>query len=171
MLGWAGRKWGCQNFIVVWDNNSGGDCCFTCSPDSPATKIFKEKYYEKGNFLESSMGHNPSYASIWNTNSFLKTRLTRRVGNENSIKIGRDKWLWSPISYAVQSLKRILDRDDEVKELIDEDSNWWKVSLIEEIFNDEEATSICGMTIVYRPSQQATRSNDVDWYKEWRFFS
>jgi hypothetical protein len=69
--------------------------------------------------------HNPFYAwrTIWNANNLLKVGLVWRVGNMNSIKILGDKWLHSPVSYVVQSLVGILDRDAEVSELIDEDSN------------------------------------------------
>jgi hypothetical protein len=42
---------------------------------------------------------------------------------------------------------RILAQDASVKELIDEDTNWWKVPLIKKILNKEEVESICSMAI------------------------
>lgn len=44
------------------------------------------------------------------------------MGNEDSIKIWKDKWILTPTSYTVQSLIKILGRDAWVKELIDEDT-------------------------------------------------
>jgi hypothetical protein len=95
------------------------------------------------------MGYNPSYARrrIWNAKNLLKEGLMCRVGNESSIKFCKDKWLQSPNSFSFQLSVRILDREANVKELIHKDINWWKVHLIEEIFNEEEATNICGMAI------------------------
>lgn len=46
----------------------------------------------------------------------------------------------SPTSYAVQSAIRILSKDTRVKELIDEYTKWWNITLIKEIFNADEVT-------------------------------
>jgi hypothetical protein len=37
-------------------------------PESLVAKVFKQKYYPNGNFMDSQLGRNPSYAwrSIWN---------------------------------------------------------------------------------------------------------
>lgn len=48
---------------------------------------------------------------------------------------------------------RILDREAKVKELINEDSNRWKIPLIEEVFNKGEAASISGMAICPKRQQ------------------
>jgi hypothetical protein len=54
---------------------------------------------------------------------------------------------WDENVITLKSLVRILDRETIVKKLIDEDTNQWKVSLMEEIFNKEDVASICGLAI------------------------
>jgi hypothetical protein len=43
-----------------------------------------------------------------------------------------------------------LDKATRVSELIDHDSNWWNVALVESIFLADEAGKICGMAICPR---------------------
>lgn len=81
----------------------------------------------------------------WNGQVLSKVGLIWRVEDGASIKIWGDKWLLTPTSYAVQSPVRVLDREARVKKLIDEEINCWKVSLIKEIFNEEEVSSICSL--------------------------
>ncbi|KAG4954911.1 hypothetical protein JHK87_040505 [Glycine soja] len=42
-------------------------CGFLSNPDAMVSKLFKAKYFSSGDFLDSSLGHNPSYSwrSIW----------------------------------------------------------------------------------------------------------
>lgn len=70
--------------------------------------------------------------------------MASELGTGNLLKlIWENRWLQSPISYAVQSSVRILDREAKVKELIDGNSiRPCKVHLIEEIFMEEEANSM-----------------------------
>lgn len=71
------------------------------------------------------------------------------MGNGESIRIWRDKWITTPTSYEIQSPIRILDSEAKVSKLIDTDSKWWNIALIQEIFNPEEAKKICSMTLVW----------------------
>jgi hypothetical protein len=48
---------------------------------------------------------------------------------------------------SVQSPIRRLDRDTRVKDLIGEDTRWWNVPLVKEIFMEDEAERICSMSI------------------------
>jgi hypothetical protein len=73
-----------------------------------------------------------------------------RIGDGRSISIWEDKWLLSNTTHVVQSPVRILPKHAHVCELIDSDTNWWNIPLIEEIFNVEEASLICGMPICPR---------------------
>lgn len=48
----------------------------------------------------------------------------------------------------MQSPVRFLDRDARVvKELLDEDTNWWKASQIKEIFNEDEVEKSYSLAI------------------------
>lgn len=68
------------------------------------------------------------------------------------IKIWQDKWLPTSTTYMVQTPKRILAENARVKKLIDENTRWWNVSLIHEVFNAEEAISICQIPLSHHNS-------------------
>jgi ribonuclease HI len=53
----------------------------------------------------------------------------------------------TPITYTVQSPRKILGADATVRELIDHDTNWWNKTLIEEIFTHEEALVISKLPV------------------------
>jgi hypothetical protein len=61
--------------------------------ESLMEKVFKEKYYPNGSFLESNMGRQPSYAwrNICNAKPLLKAGLGWRVGDGTSINIWTDR--------------------------------------------------------------------------------
>jgi hypothetical protein len=89
--------------------------------DSLVAKIFKEKYYPHGSFLESSLGRQPSYAwrSIYNAKSLLQAGLVWRVGDGKSINIWTNHWLPIPGSHKVQSPMNAQLADAKVSVLLD----------------------------------------------------
>lgn len=103
------------------------------------------------------MGARPSFAwrSIFKSRELLQEGLVWRVGNGESIKIWEDKWLPSPISYIVQSPIRILPPEACVSALIDPITKWWDYSLIQKVFNPEDASRISSLTL--SPSGQPDR--------------
>jgi ribonuclease HI len=60
-----------------------------------------------------------------------------------------------PSSFAIQSPIRILDREATVNDLIDEETRWWNIPLIQEVFLKDEASIICNMPIC--PGRQRDR--------------
>jgi hypothetical protein len=121
-------------------------------PDSLVAKVLKEKYFPHGSFLDTPLSKRPSYVwrSIWNAKFLVKEGLVWRVGDGRNIKIWGDKWLPSLSTHAVQTPVRILDFEAKVCDLIDSDTNWWNISLIKEIFREEEMELICGVAICPR---------------------
>jgi hypothetical protein len=57
-----------------------------------------------------------------------------RVGTGSRIRVWKDAWLPSPISYKIISLVSILDEDALVESLIHQDSMTWNVPLLEQTF-------------------------------------
>ncbi|XP_060969523.1 uncharacterized protein LOC133036797 [Cannabis sativa] len=57
--------------------------------------LFKAKYFPRSTFLESSLGHSPSY--VWQSlhwgKSLLKVGLCKRIGNGDTTKILEDYWI------------------------------------------------------------------------------
>lgn len=66
-----------------------------------------------------------------------------------SVKIWRDKWLSSLISFHVQSPISLLSSDIGVQELISTDSFTQNCGLISQIFNTEEAETIFKITLSF----------------------
>jgi ribonuclease HI len=124
-------------------------------PDSLVARIFKEKYYPNGSFLDSNLGRRPSYAwrSIYNAKHLLTKGLVWRVGDGTSIKIWNDRWLPTLGSHKVQSPVQVLSADARVCDLLDTDTNWWKTDLVSRIFGVAEAEAICSIPVCPRTRQ------------------
>jgi hypothetical protein len=118
-------------------------------PDTLMATVLRQKYYPTETFLNSQLGRNPSYAwrSIWNSKTLLNEGLIWRVGNGKSIRIWGDRWLPVPSTYTIQTPPHILEHDSQVSSLIDNDTNWWDIQLIRDVFNEEDAALICNIPI------------------------
>jgi hypothetical protein len=127
------------------------------NPQSLVARILKEKYFSGCSFLDSVLGKRPSYAwrIIWNAKKLLSKGLIWGVGDVMSIKLWKDCWIPLPSTFKVQSPERILNSDATVSVLIDKDLRWWNVSLIHEIFLQDEAALICSIPIC--PGSQRDR--------------
>jgi hypothetical protein len=100
-------------------------------------KIMKAKYYRGGNFLDSHLGNCPSFAwkNIHSSVDLIREGLIWQVGNGAKVHIWKDKWLPKKSTFMVQSPSRLLDPKARVCDLIDEDTKWWKTTLLENIFS------------------------------------
>jgi hypothetical protein len=85
----------------------------------------------------------------------LKNRLVLRVGDGRNIRIWGDKWISIPISFSIQSPRRILTVDAKVMELIDQDTKWWNSPLIKENFQEEETRIICQIPLSPMPTKDS----------------
>lgn len=119
------------------------------NPYSLVARIFKEKYFPKCSFLETTVGRRPSYVwrGISQARSLLEVGLIWQVGNGESISVWHDKWLpnlpygriWSPIS--------ILPSEAKVAALIDQRTGKWNLDLIHSLFSPMEAERVCGLPL------------------------
>ena len=107
------------------------------------------KYYQGGNFLDSDLGNKPSFAwrSIHSSCELLKEGLIWRVGNGEQVQIWKDKWLPQPSTYMVQSPPVLLYPNALVSELIDKDTQWWKLNILENLFLKEEIQLIVSLPL------------------------
>jgi hypothetical protein len=78
-----------------------------------------------------------------------------RVGDERDIQIWGEKWIPTPMSFSIQSPRRILTEDARVMELINQDTKWWNSCLIKEIFHEEEARVICTIPLSLVPTKDS----------------
>jgi hypothetical protein len=106
------------------------------NPQSLVAKIMKAKYFSGSSILEAKLGTRPSFAwrSIISSCDLLREGLVWRVGNGEKIRIWKDKWVPSPSTFSVHSPPTFLDPNEKVSKLIDMQSKWWNVPLLESIF-------------------------------------
>jgi hypothetical protein len=118
-------------------------------PESLVAKVFKQKYYPNGNFMDSQLGRNPSYAwrSIWNGKPLLFEGLIWRIGNGQSVRIWGDRWIPAPLAFLMQRSIGGLTSDAKVSSLIDEETCWWNFQLVQDNFNREVADFICNIPV------------------------
>jgi hypothetical protein len=125
------------------------------NPDGLASKILKEKYYQRDEFLNTPLGRNPSYIwrSIWNARRLIREGMVWRIVNGRTVRIWYDKWAPLPTGGYLQSPESILSRDAKVSELLDYDTNWWNVNLVKEVFSGEEMEAICSVPVCPRAGE------------------
>ena len=74
-----------------------------------------------------------------------------RVGNGSSIQIYHDKWLPSEEHGMVVSLPNLLPIDATVDILVDEETMWWNVNIIDQLFLPFEALRIKDIPLCMTP--------------------
>jgi hypothetical protein len=104
----------------------------------------KAKYFLGSSIVEAKLGPRLSFAwrSIFSTCDLLREGLVWRVGNDKKIQIWKDRWLPSPSTFRVLSLPTSMDPNEIVSKLIDVQSKWWNIPLLESLFSKEEAQLI-----------------------------
>lgn len=70
-----------------------------------------------------------------------------RVGDGHNVKIWGDRWLPTPISFAVQSPPCLLATDSMVEALMDRDQRGWNVELLRTVFSGAKAEVIINIPI------------------------
>lgn len=118
-------------------------------PNSLAASVIKGKYYSGESFMDSNLGKRPSFAwrSIWGAKDLIQEGVMWKVGGGSQIKIWGDKWVNSVHTKMIQSTPRILDREEKVQALIDQETSWWNIPLVEQIFSPNIIELICSTAI------------------------
>ncbi|CAN0898558.1 Uncharacterized mitochondrial protein AtMg00310 [Linum grandiflorum] len=106
------------------------------SPYVLVTRIFKAKYFSKGDFLPAPVGGSPSLAwrSIWGTQDLLKRGYCWRIGDGKSIGVWTEPWLREEdrtriITPVVTELENLT-----VNDLSNPEMRLWDEELLEELF-------------------------------------
>ncbi|XP_065626375.1 uncharacterized protein LOC136066260 [Quercus suber] len=115
-------------------------------------RVLKAKYFPNGDFLNATLGSNPSYTwrSIFSAQYIVKQGVRWRVGNGKDIRIWGDKWLPRGSSYEVISPRIFLHQDTRVSELIHSVRKTWNVEVICQIFLPVDADTILGIPLSIR---------------------
>ncbi|CAN1810998.1 Putative ribonuclease H protein At1g65750 [Linum perenne] len=122
---------------------------FLTQPDALVTRIFKARYFPRGDFLSAPKGNGPSY--VWQSIRRSQTVVHRgsrwRVGNGSNIRVWDDQWLRQD-----GNLSLITDRDDtleglKVCDLFIPGVLEWDCEMIEALFEPRDALAILNIPL------------------------
>nr|KYP42577.1 hypothetical protein KK1_036020 [Cajanus cajan] len=106
---------------------------FLSNPNSLISRIYQEKYYPEGSFLNASLGHNPSYTwkSLWSTQHLLKNGIRWRLGNGNTIPVWGEPWIkYNDNYHCIHHHDPSNSQAFKVSDLMSNDKNGWNDVLI-----------------------------------------
>jgi hypothetical protein len=86
----------------------------------------------------------------------------------NLFVYGVTNWLPTKVTHEVQSPIRIVDGEAKVCALIDENTRWWNIPIVEAVFYVEEASIICGLPIC--PNSQVDKMVWAGSCQEWKIY-
>ena len=120
--------------------------------DSLFYKVFKAKYFPSDNVFEAKVNSgSTAWRSILKARKFIALGAKWRVVNGSSIQIYHDKWLPSEEHGMVVSLPNLLPIDATVGILVDEETMWWNVNIIDQLFLPFEALRIKDIPLCMTP--------------------
>jgi len=124
--------------------------CLETNHDTIVARVFKARYFLKGNFVDAKLGNNPSYVwrSIHASQVIVRGGFRWRLEDGTQIRAWYDPWINDEgRGYATSNVP--MGREGmTVSELIEDDGNEWKVDVIQEVFNERDAENILAMPIM-----------------------
>lgn len=117
-------------------------------PESLTTKLYKARYFPKGNFIDSKLENNPSFVwrSIWEVKSVVLSRVRWRVGSGESISILGQPWLHDDFNpYIIYDKPGIQQRN--VQALFKTNRHEWDVDIIRDLFNSRDQQNILKISL------------------------
>ncbi|XP_031094434.1 uncharacterized protein LOC115998904 [Ipomoea triloba] len=113
------------------------------NPQSLVSRILKAKYFPNVNFLEATLGNNPSYIwrSILSGQEVLREGVARRVGNGKDTPVWGCPWLLDNVDPYVTTACINELRDARVHNLLDS-NGCWDYELLHDIFDVEDIPRI-----------------------------
>jgi hypothetical protein len=85
--------------------------------------------------------------SIQSSSDLIREGLAWRVGNGNSIRIWKDRWLKSPTTFKIVSPPKILNPNLTVSSLIEVNMKWWNLALLNQLFSSDEVKLIQALPV------------------------
>lgn len=116
---------------------------FISNPESLVTKVYKARYWADSDFLNSSLGSNPSFVwrSIFEAKSLVAEGCRWRLGSGESINITGQPWLQENCNPYVSTVSPVL-RDKKVASLLCMDSKEWDIEVVRDVFNERDQECI-----------------------------
>lgn len=129
------------------------------NPKSLAAKVLQATYFKHGNFVEATLGSNPSFtwrSILWGREVILKG-YRWGIGDGNQVIVYKDNLIPRPITFK-PIFYPTLPSDTTIFELIDHDYKWKKALLYEQ-FMKEDADVIMNIPLPNNP-----KNNQVLWH-------
>ena len=122
------------------------------------TRILKAKYFPRRDFLDASLGHNPSYTwrSLWSTQSLLTLGHRWKIGDGTKINFWNMSWIRSLPSLKPSTIPPPHYKDLTVSHLLNSGMNSWNQMIVQSIFNHSDASAILA-TPFYSRTMEDTR--------------
>ncbi|CAN1191764.1 Uncharacterized mitochondrial protein AtMg00310 [Linum perenne] len=117
---------------------------FQTQPDALVTKIFKARYFPRGDFLSAAKGHGPSYVwqSIRRSQSVVHRGSRWRLGDGSKVSVWGDQWLRDDANLSIET-----EKDDELNglkvcDLLIPGLFEWDQELLEGLFEPRDVQAI-----------------------------
>ncbi|WOG89983.1 hypothetical protein DCAR_0209224 [Daucus carota subsp. sativus] len=116
---------------------------FLTNPDSLVSRLYKARYFADGDFLNSSIGHNPSFIwrSIVEAKQILRDGVRWRVGSGKDINIVGQPWLIDKQNPFITTMTPAID-GGKVSALFCTDRKEWDMDVIKDVFNRRDQKCI-----------------------------
>jgi hypothetical protein len=136
---------------------------FLTKPDALVTKLFKAKYFPRSDFLEASIGHNPSYVwrSIWSSKFVVKGGHHWSIGTGHNISAWDHNWLSDG---TIMNKPENLDPNIAlltVANLLDQNAKEWDSDLIHGLVDETTAEKI-----LQTPLLESVQTDKITWKHE-----
>ncbi|CAK8542606.1 unnamed protein product [Lathyrus sativus] len=113
-------------------------------PNNRVSRLYKARYFPNSDFLDSVLGHNPSYVwrSIWSSKFVVRGSYKWSIGSSESISIWNQNWLHDRTSLT-NPWSHIPDVSNmKVVDLISNHGKQWNSDLIVPLVGEEVANKI-----------------------------
>jgi len=109
------------------------------NPDTLISRMYKAKYFSRCNFLDSTLGHNPSFVwrSICNFKFILRVGSRWRMGDGSSIPVWINNWLLDNIVITPRVSDGSPLADLRVKDCLLQDLKAWNVPFLQANFSPQ----------------------------------
>ncbi|KAL8156414.1 hypothetical protein AgCh_001488 [Apium graveolens] len=123
------------------------------------SKLMKARYYPNSNFLNASLGSNPSYLwrSLMETQETMKRGVRKRIGNGLTTTVWKVPWLPALDDGYITTEPYEQLQDIKVQNLMDETQRTWDVEVVSDLFNERDRRLILQIPL---PIQ----SKEDSWY-------
>ncbi|XP_019177743.1 PREDICTED: uncharacterized protein LOC109172948 [Ipomoea nil] len=122
---------------------------FLTNPQSLVARVYKARYYPKIDFLNATVGNNPSFCwrSVMASHGLIRRNIRRRIGNGNCTLVWGDPWFMGDSTPMILSNKPEHLGEVKVSGLIDPVTLTWDMPLLNELFLPYDITRIIKIPI------------------------